>query len=175
MLFVSIVTWCFCSFCSIKWNVEIINNPSNFELEYKVVQDGDSWNYLMNVPGMNEVLREQEEVDKDADDDDSNDDSNSESEQEESINDEQDEIVNEIKESEDVTRENIADFTNRRSDLLWQGVIPKRLFTGFKFQESKSSSLARKFLESKNLAHYWDMVENADAIESSTADIDSFF
>lgn len=163
--------------------MEIVNNPTKFEPEYNVVQEGDSWNYLMNVPGMSEVLREQadaEEADNeintdesnDDDDDDDHDDSSSESEQEESVGDTPSQNLNELKEFENTKRE---DFVNRRCDLLWQGVIPKRLFTGFKFQESKSSTLARKFLETKNLAHYWDMVENADAIESSTADIDSFF
>lgn len=138
----------------------------------------------MNVPGMSEVLLEQGEAEEaenetntdelnDDDDDDGHDDSSSESAQEESVDDDaQNHDLNEDNELHDAKRE---DFANRRCDLLWQGVIPKRLFTGFKFQESKSSMLARKFLETKNVAHYWDMVENADAIESSTADIDSFF
>ena len=60
---------------------------------------------------------------------------------------------------------------DRRCDLLWQGILPKRMFTGFKFQEAKSSSVAKKMLEGKNATHYWDMVENADnIIASNTVD-----
>jgi hypothetical protein len=49
-----------------------------------------------------------------------------------------------------------------RCDLLWQGQIPRRVFTGFKFQECKTGFMARKLLEGKNIAHYWDMLEHAD-------------
>jgi hypothetical protein len=41
--------------------------------------------------------------------------------------------------------------------LLWQGIQAKRTFTGFKFQECRSLSIARKFLDSKGVVHYWDM------------------
>lgn len=51
-----------------------------------------------------------------------------------------------------------------RCDLLWTGMLPKRQFTGFKFVEAKNSGSARKVLESKGLAHYWDMVTQADEI-----------
>lgn len=41
--------------------------------------------------------------------------------------------------------------------LLWEGVLAKRLFTGFKFQEFRSAAAARKALEPKGAQHYWDM------------------
>lgn len=61
-----------------------------------------------------------------------------------------------------------------RCDLLWQGILPKRLFTGFKFQEVKSSSAAKKLLEGKNVSHYWDMVQHAQAILDSSKSDDIF-
>ena len=57
-----------------------------------------------------------------------------------------------------------SSMSSNRCDLLWQGILPKRTFTGFKFQESKSVLGARKMLKSKGVGHYWDMVENADNI-----------
>jgi len=44
--------------------------------------------------------------------------------------------------------------------LLWQGSVPKRSFTGFKFQECRNASACRKYLEAKQVAHYWDMAAN---------------
>lgn len=51
-----------------------------------------------------------------------------------------------------------------RCDLLWSGMLPKRQFQGFKFQEARNSSAARKALEGKGLQHYWDMVVQADTV-----------
>jgi U4/U6 small nuclear ribonucleoprotein PRP3 len=51
---------------------------------------------------------------------------------------------------------------DNRCDLLWRGVLPKRSFQGFKFQECKSAATARKLLEAKSVAHYWDMAYRAD-------------
>ncbi len=45
--------------------------------------------------------------------------------------------------------------------LLWNGVVAKRTFTGFKFQECKSKIAIRKVLEAKNVPHYWDIVANS--------------
>lgn len=45
--------------------------------------------------------------------------------------------------------------------LLWNGVVAKRTFTGFKFQECKSKIVIRKVLEAKNVPHYWDIVANS--------------
>ena len=56
-----------------------------------------------------------------------------------------------------------------RCDLLWQGTLPKRSFTGFKFQQSQSEAAARKLMKSKGVGHYWDMVESADSILASSA------
>ena len=55
-------------------------------------------------------------------------------------------------------------FANNRCDLLWQGLLPKRSFTGFKFQESQTEAAAR-------LGHYWDMVEGADAMLNAAAPV----
>ena len=44
-----------------------------------------------------------------------------------------------------------------KCELVWQGVVPKRTFTGFKFQEARNAVAARKVFDSKNVAHYWDL------------------
>jgi hypothetical protein len=59
-----------------------------------------------------------------------------------------------------------------RCDLLWQGQIPRRVFTGFKFQECKTGFMARKLLEGKNIAHYWDMLEHADNMMAAASQND---
>lgn len=48
---------------------------------------------------------------------------------------------------------------NNKCTLVWQGVLPKRLFSGFKFQECPSQLSVRKFLESKKVVHYYDMTQ----------------
>lgn len=58
---------------------------------------------------------------------------------------------------------------DNRCDLLWQGSLPKRCFTGFKFQEAQTEVAARKLMKAKGVLHYWDMVENADSILASAA------
>lgn len=145
--------------------------------EFQVVQEGDSWNYLMNVPGMSEVLQQQAAEEKEEEEQsaggDSEGDSSTDDDENEDENDEDDQSEEAADDSLN-ERENF-DFASRRCDLLWQGVIPKRLFSGFRFQESKSPAVARKFLESKNVAHYWDMVQHADAIVSSVSSVDDFF
>ena len=49
-----------------------------------------------------------------------------------------------------------------RCDLLWQGLVPKRCFQGFRFQECRTALAAKKVLEAKGLSHYWDLVRRAD-------------
>ena len=43
----------------------------------------------------------------------------------------------------------------------WAGVVAKRAFSAFKFQECKSTLTARRVLDAKGVAHYWDMVASA--------------
>lgn len=68
---------------------------------------------------------------------------------------------------------NIID-PSHKCELLWQGLLPKRIFVGFKFQEVKSSTAARKLLESKNATHYWDMVQKSEVLHQSTTDLLDF-
>ena len=49
-----------------------------------------------------------------------------------------------------------------RCDLLWQGLVPKRCFQGFRFQECRTAPAAKKVLEAKGLVHYWDLMVRAD-------------
>jgi U4/U6 small nuclear ribonucleoprotein PRP3 len=46
---------------------------------------------------------------------------------------------------------------SNRCQLVWQGILAKRTFTGFKFQECKSLSAARRLMDSRGVVHYWDL------------------
>jgi U4/U6 small nuclear ribonucleoprotein PRP3 len=43
-------------------------------------------------------------------------------------------------------------------DLVWQGTVVKRAFANFRFQECRTAATARKVMEAKGVAHYWDMI-----------------
>ena len=47
--------------------------------------------------------------------------------------------------------------------LVWQGTVPKKAFNTFRFQECRTPETARKVMEAKGCAHYWDSVEVAAA------------
>jgi U4/U6 small nuclear ribonucleoprotein PRP3 len=42
-------------------------------------------------------------------------------------------------------------------DIIWSGMAIKRAFHSFMFQNAESSVVARKILEAKGVAHYWDL------------------
>ncbi|KAJ1447409.1 hypothetical protein M885DRAFT_491124 [Pelagophyceae sp. CCMP2097] len=42
--------------------------------------------------------------------------------------------------------------------LVWRGTVVKRAFAAFRFQECKTAATARRVMEAKGVAHYWDMV-----------------
>merc|ERR1712178_168020 len=42
-------------------------------------------------------------------------------------------------------------------ELVWEGVILRPTFYNFRTEECYSASMARKFLTSHGVAHYWDM------------------
>ena len=58
--------------------------------------------------------------------------------------------------------------------LVWdagirvQGTVVKRGFSNFRFQECKTVATARKVLDSKGLAHYWDMVVKPEQLATDT-------
>ncbi len=54
--------------------------------------------------------------------------------------------------------------------LLWQGILPKRTYSGLKFQEFKTSGAARRALSLRNAEHYWDMAE-ASRSKSATVGV----
>ena len=43
-------------------------------------------------------------------------------------------------------------------ELVWRGTVPRRFFTDFRFEECRAASAARRVLESKGLAHFFDVV-----------------
>lgn len=59
--------------------------------------------------------------------------------------------------------------TANQCDLLWQGILAKRTFHAFRFQECKTASAARKVLEAKQVPHYWDMAVRADKMISASS------
>jgi U4/U6 small nuclear ribonucleoprotein PRP3 len=42
--------------------------------------------------------------------------------------------------------------------LVWTGMAPKRMFNTFAFQSCPNAESARKVLEAKGVAHFWDQV-----------------
>ena len=47
---------------------------------------------------------------------------------------------------------------NNSCELVWTGMAAKRMFRSFIFQSSPTSDHARKVLEAKGVAHFWDQV-----------------
>lgn len=47
--------------------------------------------------------------------------------------------------------------------LVWQGVVARKAFNNFRFQECRTRATARKVMEAKNVVQYWDLVEKAAA------------
>jgi U4/U6 small nuclear ribonucleoprotein PRP3 len=43
-------------------------------------------------------------------------------------------------------------------ELVWTGMAPKRMFRTFVFQDCETSEDARRILEAKGVAHFWDQV-----------------
>jgi Protein of unknown function (DUF1115)./pre-mRNA processing factor 3 (PRP3). len=43
-------------------------------------------------------------------------------------------------------------------ELVWTGMAPKRMFRSFVFQKCETSGDARRILEAKGVAHFWDQV-----------------
>jgi U4/U6 small nuclear ribonucleoprotein PRP3 len=54
--------------------------------------------------------------------------------------------------------------------LVWRGTVQRRIFHNFRFQEYKSPEAARKVLNQRGLAHYWDLCEKS-AVESDDVPI----
>jgi U4/U6 small nuclear ribonucleoprotein PRP3 len=46
---------------------------------------------------------------------------------------------------------------NNECELIWSGMAIKRAFHSFMFQSADSSTVARRILEAKGVAHYWDL------------------
>jgi len=49
--------------------------------------------------------------------------------------------------------------------LCWEGVLARRHFKTFRFENVRSEPLARKFLADKGCPHYWDMAKNFTAAD----------
>lgn len=64
---------------------------------------------------------------------------------------------------------------DRRCDLLWTGIIPKRVFHTLKFHQVNDLASGKKLLESKNIGFYWDMMVNFNKEKKDASHIDDFF
>eukprot|EP01083_Nonionella_stella_P047967 128472_1 len=68
----------------------------------------------------------------------------------------EDDDDNENENNEEVQKQK---FNSENScELVWQGMAPKRMFRSFVFQTCETSEVARKVLEAKGVAHFWDQV-----------------
>ncbi len=47
--------------------------------------------------------------------------------------------------------------SNNECEMIWSGMAVKRAFHTFMFQSAESAIAARKILEAKGVAHYWDL------------------
>lgn len=60
----------------------------------------------------------------------------------------------------------------RRSNgcrLVWQGVVARKAFTTFRFQECRTVETARKVMEAKGVVQYWDLVvQSASSADGSS-------
>lgn len=45
--------------------------------------------------------------------------------------------------------------------LVWEGIVGRRAFNTFRFQECRTRTTARKVMDTKNVGNYWDLVENS--------------
>ena len=109
-------------------------------------------------PGADEVQKENEEQEEEINED------NGAAEMQEEVEEEDGDEIND----DDLEELHLnSDKSNNRCDLLWQGILPKRTFHALRFQECRSATAARKVLEAKGVAHYWDMAMRADDIISS--------
>jgi U4/U6 small nuclear ribonucleoprotein PRP3 len=52
-----------------------------------------------------------------------------------------------------------------RCELVWSGSLAKKSFSGFRFEECRTAATARRFMESRALSHYWDMVQGGGGEE----------
>ncbi|KAF0684935.1 Aste57867_23179 [Aphanomyces stellatus] len=68
-----------------------------------------------------------------------------------------DEDDDEVTKEED---EDEGDGKKPKCYLVWKGVVAKRAFSNFRFQECRTTVTARKVLEAKHVEQYWDMVES---------------
>lgn len=59
------------------------------------------------------------------------------------------------------------DGKGNRCDLLWSGALARRLFTGFKFTESRNGAAAKKLLDGKGAGHFWELAQRIDSIKEA--------
>jgi U4/U6 small nuclear ribonucleoprotein PRP3 len=67
-------------------------------------------------------------------------------------------MVGEDEDGEENSKEKRKKFNpNNECELIWTGMAVKRAFHTFMFQSAQNPTVARKILEAKGVAHYWDL------------------
>eukprot|EP00977_Amphora_coffeiformis_P023033 scaffold12113_cov159-Amphora_coffeaeformis.AAC.8 len=71
-----------------------------------------------------------------------------------------DDVVDSDEEDDDKEEEKATKRFNPENscELVWEGMVVKRLFNGFVFQTCESPDQARRVLKAKGVSHYWDQV-----------------
>lgn len=63
--------------------------------------------------------------------------------------------------SEDDSDDESKQHRGNGCSLVWQGVVARKAFSNFRFQECRTAATARKVMEAKGVVHYWDLVEKS--------------
>jgi len=50
--------------------------------------------------------------------------------------------------------------TNKKAALVWEGVVHRRTFKKFAFEECTSTQACGNYMGQRNVKHYWDLVEH---------------
>ncbi|OQR82218.1 U4/U6 small nuclear ribonucleoprotein Prp3 [Thraustotheca clavata] len=77
-------------------------------------------------------------------------------------------------ENNNVSMENEETSSTKKAKcyLVWRGIVAKKAFASFKFQECRTAPTARKVLEAKHVEQYWDMIESYNPLLDGPVDED---
>lgn len=65
--------------------------------------------------------------------------------------------------SDDDDDENKQQRRGNGCSLVWQGVVARKAFGNFRFQECRTADTARKVMETKGVVQYWDLVAQSSS------------
>ena len=50
--------------------------------------------------------------------------------------------------------------SSKKASLVWEGVVHRRTFKKFSFEECTSTQACANYMGQRNVKHYWDLVEH---------------